>query len=222
MASSPNEDTTTISTSSSRDRGGYDVEFFENEPDDVTCSICLMVLCEPMQAEECGHRFCRTCLEELRKSNNGILVCPEDRKIINVFRDRGKEREILNYVICCTNQEKGCNWTAPLRELQEHLEACQLLSIPCPRLMEGCQQSILRCTMDTHINEECLYRPVLCPFCTTQYLLAQESDHFQECLRYPVTCQHCSEENPREMFEKHVSEECTKISTPLSIREVWL
>ena len=67
MASSLGEEISIIKISLKSDRGGYDVEFFENEPDDVTCSICLMVLREPMQAEECGHRFCRTCVEELRK-----------------------------------------------------------------------------------------------------------------------------------------------------------
>ena len=67
MASLLSEEIPITNTSSTGDRGGYDVEFFENEPDDVTCSICLMVLREPMQAEECGHRFCRTCVEELRK-----------------------------------------------------------------------------------------------------------------------------------------------------------
>jgi len=47
--------------------GGYDVEFVGNEPNDVKCCICLLVLRDPMQAEECGHRFCKSCVGELRK-----------------------------------------------------------------------------------------------------------------------------------------------------------
>ena len=48
------------------EKGGYDVEFVDKEPNDVTCCICLLVLKEPMQAEECGHRFCKSCAEDLR------------------------------------------------------------------------------------------------------------------------------------------------------------
>jgi len=49
------------------EKGGYDVEFVGNEPNDVTCCICLHVLKEPMQAEECGHRFCKSCADDLQK-----------------------------------------------------------------------------------------------------------------------------------------------------------
>ena len=31
-------------------KGGYDVEFLGNEPNHVTCCICLLVLRKPMQA----------------------------------------------------------------------------------------------------------------------------------------------------------------------------
>ena len=48
-------------------KGGYDVKFVENAPKNITCCICLLVLREPMQAEECGHRFCKACIEELKQ-----------------------------------------------------------------------------------------------------------------------------------------------------------
>ena len=49
------------------EKGGYDVEFVNSEPENITCSICLFVLKQPMQAEDCGHRFCKTCVEALEK-----------------------------------------------------------------------------------------------------------------------------------------------------------
>ena len=50
-------------------KGGYDIEFLNGEPDDnVTCSICLFVLREPMQSIGCGHRYCKTCVERLQKT----------------------------------------------------------------------------------------------------------------------------------------------------------
>lgn len=49
-------------------KGGYDVEFIKEYPDDnVTCSICLYVLREPLQSIECGHRFCESCVADLTK-----------------------------------------------------------------------------------------------------------------------------------------------------------
>jgi len=48
-------------------KGGYDVEFVEKEPKHATCSICLYVLKEPMQARQCGHRFCKSCVSCLQK-----------------------------------------------------------------------------------------------------------------------------------------------------------
>ena len=55
------------SNNNQSDITGYDVEFVNKEPNDMTCCICLFVLKEPMQAEECGHRFCKMCVEKLQK-----------------------------------------------------------------------------------------------------------------------------------------------------------
>lgn len=43
--------------------GGYDVECLEAVPPSWECSICALVLREPIQTE-CGHRYCRNCLKE--------------------------------------------------------------------------------------------------------------------------------------------------------------
>ena len=51
------------------DTGGYDVEFAENilstSLEDIKCAICLLILKEPLQANPCGHRFCKTCIERV-------------------------------------------------------------------------------------------------------------------------------------------------------------
>jgi len=31
----------------------------------LLCSICGLILMEAMQVTQCGHRFCRTCIETL-------------------------------------------------------------------------------------------------------------------------------------------------------------
>ena len=51
----------------SNERGGYDVKFVGDHPNGIECCICLLVLREPVQAEECGHRFCKSCVEDFKK-----------------------------------------------------------------------------------------------------------------------------------------------------------
>ena len=47
--------------------GGYDNEFASPLPQEYECPICQLAFREPVQIEECGHRFCQSCLMELRK-----------------------------------------------------------------------------------------------------------------------------------------------------------
>ena len=42
---------------------GYDEEFVGDVEDECTCSICFLPLREPVLTR-CGHRFCKSCLEE--------------------------------------------------------------------------------------------------------------------------------------------------------------
>ena len=49
-------------------KGGFDVEFAHDYLDDnVTCSVCLHILRLPLQAIECGHRFCKSCVADIPK-----------------------------------------------------------------------------------------------------------------------------------------------------------
>ena len=47
--------------------GGYDYEFTAPLPSEYECPICHLAFREPVQLEECGHRFCQSCLTEMRK-----------------------------------------------------------------------------------------------------------------------------------------------------------
>ena len=59
-----------------REKGGFDVEFVLQYPgDNVTCSICLFVLRGPLQAIECGHRFCESCISDMIKRYSHQLFC---------------------------------------------------------------------------------------------------------------------------------------------------
>ena len=43
--------------------GGYGEEFVSAVDEDLQCPICHLPLKDAVQTEECGHRFCRKCLE---------------------------------------------------------------------------------------------------------------------------------------------------------------
>ena len=43
---------------------GYDDEFVNSVDEDLHCSICYLPLKEAVQTGNCGHRFCRQCLDE--------------------------------------------------------------------------------------------------------------------------------------------------------------
>ena len=50
--------------------GGHEDEFVNAVDEELHCAICQLPLKEPMLTK-CGHRFCRTCLDEHFKR----LVC---------------------------------------------------------------------------------------------------------------------------------------------------
>eukprot|EP00111_Clytia_hemisphaerica_P017794 TCONS_00052628-protein len=143
--------------------GGFDVEFVLEEKDDLKCSICLLVLREPMQAEQCGHRFCKGCVINLPKSDKKGYICPIDRSKMTLFQDKGREREILDRLIKCVNHTDGCCWTNELRELQNHVKNCEYEELVCT--MTGCGTKFQRRFFSKHNEEDCVCRMMSCPFC---------------------------------------------------------
>lgn len=47
----------------------------------LLCSICGFILKEAMQVTQCGHRFCRFCIEKLLSERYKFSYCLEKRKI---------------------------------------------------------------------------------------------------------------------------------------------
>ena len=44
-------------------RGGYDVVLVNEEIKELSCSICLMLMRDPVELG-CGHSLCSTCLDD--------------------------------------------------------------------------------------------------------------------------------------------------------------
>ena len=47
--------------------GGFDEAFLNALPNDFKCPVCHLALRQPVQTEECGHRFCESCFYKLER-----------------------------------------------------------------------------------------------------------------------------------------------------------
>lgn len=135
--------------------GGYDAVFVHNiNMNDVRCAICLLTLREPVQANPCGHRFCKSCIERIPGYQNEELICPSDRRRIKVFPDVGKEREILNLHVKCSTSESSCDWIGELRDLKSHLQSCVFAVFSCEFAGIGCKSEGNRQYLTEHIQND--------------------------------------------------------------------
>jgi len=110
--------------------GGYDYDFIEVLPDDLTCTLCHFAYKQPVQIEDCGHKFCKECFQQMKdhnETNSLDLCCPIDRQLIDVarvFKDKSDERRVFNLMVKCPNFGDKCDWTGELREVLIHETTC--------------------------------------------------------------------------------------------------
>ena len=48
-------------------KGGHDVEPVNPLNDNIKCQICMLIIRDPVQLSECGHRFCKLCMDDYIK-----------------------------------------------------------------------------------------------------------------------------------------------------------
>ena len=52
-------------------KSGYNFEFVGDVPDELICVVCHLVLKEPVQLVQCGHRFCKSCFNQMKTYADG-------------------------------------------------------------------------------------------------------------------------------------------------------
>ncbi|XP_078502168.1 TNF receptor-associated factor 2-like [Lissotriton helveticus] len=130
------------------------------------CTKCELLLRDPVQNINCGHRFCLCCYQLLvRKGNLQCPACLKERiepyeksknNLGQCFRDNAIKREVLNLLVSCSN--KGCDWTGPLKELEEkHRSSCSSEKIDCPYKTLGCSEQVRRKDLEDHEKERVVY-----------------------------------------------------------------
>uniref|UniRef100_A0A0B6ZB44 E3 ubiquitin-protein ligase NRDP1 n=1 Tax=Arion vulgaris TaxID=1028688 RepID=A0A0B6ZB44_9EUPU len=106
---------------------GFELGRFEEEVDEeLICPICSCVLEDPLQAPQCEHAFCSTCIHEwLRRQP----TCPVDRSTITPNQLKIVPRILRNLLsrltISCDYKSNGCTSLVKLDSLSSHLQDCE-------------------------------------------------------------------------------------------------
>ena len=106
---------------------GIDLDRFVSRiNDELICSICQMVLENPLQIVECEHAFCSECINQWMSTGNE--TCPVDRNNIN--KEKLRTPRIINKFLCelkikCDYESEGCKDNVELEHLSQHCKQCK-------------------------------------------------------------------------------------------------
>ncbi|XP_065563329.1 E3 ubiquitin-protein ligase NRDP1-like isoform X3 [Artemia franciscana] len=137
---------------------GIDITRFCGDVDgDLLCSICSFVLEDPIQAPDCEHVFCNTCITEWLTSNQ---TCPLDRTNLTVGALKPAPRILRNFLsrltLSCYYQIQGCPALLTLESLATHLLDCDFNPKRLVTCQSGCGISITFEELQKHNCLQCL------------------------------------------------------------------
>ena len=117
---------------------------------------------DPYLSVCCGHIFCKSCLDNVKKSPTTSDVCPvcRDEEFVT-FPQKEANREINSLHIYCTYKEKGCEWQGELNDINNHLgnsDGCQFEEVKCSN---ECGEMIQHQYLTSHVETECPRRKVI-------------------------------------------------------------
>ncbi|CAF3512684.1 unnamed protein product [Rotaria socialis] len=141
------------------------------------CSVCSLILLEPVQLINCGHRQCQSCLDTQHETSITCRQCQLKTSRNEVLRDRGFKTDMTTLFIECS----FCQWTGVLNNYPEHLDeshsntkceycdeefnsihqfnehqvfVCQKRTVDCKLKDFGCDEKIGRDKMHEHYLTE--------------------------------------------------------------------
>ena len=106
---------------------GVDTErFVDNLPQEALCSLCCLILKEPVRSP-CGHDICLACWNSWRRGPSGD-VCPycyeKIASIESVKRSQTVWKLVLNFNVHCPYHKEGCTAIYKLGLEDLHLQNC--------------------------------------------------------------------------------------------------
>ena len=169
--------------------GGYDFNFIKQVPEQLHCSICTKVLCDPHLTECCGQHFCESCLKHWFKKQKKT-ICPHCRHDnFNHMLNKALKREVDELEIRCIKQRVGCLWVGELKSLPGHLKSdsgCGYEEVQCSN---KCGAKMIRKELEAHLAQQCPLRKIQCQYCYYEdTYLAITTQHCNECSRCLLPC----------------------------------
>ena len=183
-------------------------EFVEVPPEELTCSICMKVLCQPHLVNCCEQQFCKECLDKWCRNNR---TCPHCRSTdFSSILMKQKCRKIGQLKVYCSNKQHGCKAEIKICEFQSHFSlpvakgGCWYVEACCPY---RCKSKVFRGDLARHKELDCPKRWVNCVHCTCrgeyQYVVGY---HTNKCLSFPLPCPlECGAIVPRKDHNAHRS-----------------
>ena len=81
------------------------------------CAYCSTHLKNPIKFQDCHHRVCSVCFNDILRSNS--FTCPTCNHSISrekIIVDSEFNREIQHLPVYCMNSLYGCDWNGVLKE----------------------------------------------------------------------------------------------------------
>ena len=136
--------------------GGYGYNFVTPSPDRLKCQICFLPCREPELTVCCGHNFCKSDVEKLKKATSVSKACPTCRNpTFHTYVNKQAEREINELQVYCPNKGSGCKWIGKVIAVPNHRndhKGCPFEKIKCPN---NCESVLQRQDMPIHIEADC-------------------------------------------------------------------
>ena len=186
--------------------GGFECSFI-GDIEDFECPLCLHVTRDPNLTSCCGQHFCQSCISRIITDRKPCPFCKKSR--FTVMLDKKQKRRVLDLKVKCTECSRGCSWTGPLGDLDNHgSKDCEFKDISCPN---DCGMEVQRRRLADHLAKRCPKRSFECEYCghkDTYELILEE--HMSECPKYPVSCPNNCTPNTfvRATLKKHIEQDC--------------
>ena len=181
---------------------------------DLKCGICLNLVWNPMECNECGNSFCEYCINESKKSRNACPMCKS--RPFNFRKAKGLKKFLSKIRIKCNNEK--CKEKPEYFDYVKHLETCPYRLYNCAN--EGCKYQDTLDFIKYHSNE-CKFRIIKCQYCSKDIKqLAFEWHEKTECTQ-SIECTKCHLSMTRGYFwTNHYNEKDENIAC-LKARNEW-
>jgi len=180
---------------------GLEKEFVTEEYlilcEELTCSICLNILYDPIACKGCDNMFCSNCILEWKKYSN---QCPN----LCIYEPKSILFPVTNMLgkikIKCLNYKKGCHSTFSYKDLRNHMESCEYSTYNCDCGFAGKKKDFQEHNISCKKGLE-----FKCDICSE---VIRDENHYINCKQRKEKCHFCHLNIKVDSFKEHLVKEC--------------